>query len=342
MRARGVAHVLRKGVAGARRQVARKRAKPPPASESVAWCVDELIQLRDRIWVSGWIHNTVEATPITDVWLRFPDGEPQPARHGLPRPDVAEVHGPGADACGFEFATHAPPDRYVDELLLGARAGRETVEFDHLVHPHIETDPYHTLEKRFWDHLEQLPRGRVLEMGSRARSGNTRRDRIHDRLEYVGLDIVEGPNVDVVGDGHELDTLFPPHHFDAVFALSVFEHLLMPWKAAAGINRVLRPGGWVLVGTHQTFPLHDRPWDFWRYSNDAWRGLFNSATGFRIVDVAMGERAAIVPLASHAITRDTHMGEAYMAAGVIAEKVADTDLRWQATVAEILEDPYPG
>ena len=45
---------------------------------------------------------------------------------------------------------------------------------------------------------------------------------------YVGFDIARGPNVDVVGDAHELSRHFPADHFDAVFALSVFEHLAMP------------------------------------------------------------------------------------------------------------------
>jgi hypothetical protein len=27
-----------------------------------------------------------------------------------------------------------------------------------------------------------------------------------------------------------------------------------------------------------------KPWDFWRFSGDAWHALFNEKTGFRVVD----------------------------------------------------------
>jgi hypothetical protein len=41
--------------------------------------------------------------------------------------------------------------------------------------------------------------GRILEIGSRARGGHTYyKNLVYPRLEYVGLDIYEGPNVDVI------------------------------------------------------------------------------------------------------------------------------------------------
>ena len=49
---------------------------------------------------------------------------------------------------------------------------------------------------------------------------------------YVGFDIHPGAGVDVVGDAHKLSTYFPLNSFDAVFAFSVFEHLVFPWKVA--------------------------------------------------------------------------------------------------------------
>jgi 2-polyprenyl-3-methyl-5-hydroxy-6-metoxy-1,4-benzoquinol methylase len=44
--------------------------------------------------------------------------------------------------------------------------------------------------------------------------------------------------------------------FDALVAVAVFEHLERPWIAAKEVARVLKPGGFAYVSTHQTFPLH--------------------------------------------------------------------------------------
>lgn len=67
-------------------------------------------------------------------------------------------------------------------------------------------------------------RAKVLEICPRARSGNTYRHHLPADIDYVGLDVLPGPNVDIVGDAHKLSHLFRLNHFDAVFALSTFEH----------------------------------------------------------------------------------------------------------------------
>ncbi len=107
--------------------------------------------------------------------------------------------------------------------------------------------------------------------------------------EYVGLDIKEGPNVDVVGDAHDLVDAVGRDGFDAVFSIATFEHLAMPWKAVLAVNQVLISKAWSIWA--RAPGLHEHPVDFWRFSDQAWRALFNKATGFEIVEVAMGEPA---------------------------------------------------
>ena len=68
-----------------------------------------------------------------------------------------------------------------------------------------------------------------------------------------------GTNVDVVADAHELSSSFPRGNFHAVFALSVFEHLAMPWKVVLEPNAILAHGALVFVQTPQTYPLHNEP-----------------------------------------------------------------------------------
>jgi SAM-dependent methyltransferase len=65
--------------------------------------------------------------------------------------------------------------------------------------------------------------------------------------------------------------------FDALVAVAVFEHLERPWIAAKEVARVLKPAGWCYISTHQTFPLHGYPSDFFRFSKEALALIFCDA-----------------------------------------------------------------
>ena len=87
----------------------------------------------------------------------------------------------------------------------------------------------------------------------------------------------------VVADAHQLSSVLPASYFDAVTSTAVFEHLVMPWKVAIEMNRVMKVGAWAFIYTHQTIGMHDLPWDYFRFSDNAWKGIFNRHTGFEII-----------------------------------------------------------
>ncbi len=202
-------------------------------------------------------------------------------------------------------------------------------------------DPAAALFDRFSAELHARPPGRVLEIGSRARSGNEYKHIVPPTWDYVGLDVMEGPNVDLVGDAHELATVVGDQRFDAVFAISVFEHLLMPWKVAVEMNKVLDVGGLAFIATHQSYPLHDVPWDFWRFSDTAWPALFNAATGFEIVDVAHGQRATVVPWAANLATWTIGPHPAWLLSTVLARKTGEATVSWPVDAAGLIQTAYP-
>jgi SAM-dependent methyltransferase len=307
---------------------------------SLRWFVDEIVTFRRRVWLAGWVHDPDRE--IAGLSVAFPDGDPVPvARWRLASPAAVEEVGAEAGTSGFAIDLPAPDGRYADELALEVRyADGTVVRLVDLHGPATDRDPYHRIERSFWERLGGVE-GDVLEVGSRNRSGPVRRGQVGDGRRYVGFDILEGPNVDVVGDAHELSRHFPARSFAAVFAVATFEHLVMPWKAVLEINKVLAPGGIVWVATHQTYPLHEIPWDFYRYSNDGWRGLFNPSTGFAILEVGMGEPAAVVATRSHSLTRDMDAGQAYLGAAVIAQKIGDTALTWPVRTEDVVGNVYP-
>ncbi len=205
-------------------------------------------------------------------------------------------------------------------------------------------DPYHVLFEEFVSIGQSMPAPAVLEIGSRNVSGIMRRDIFPHCSEYVGLDILPGEGVDIVGDVHRLSEACPDHHFDLVYGISVFEHLLFPWKAVLEINRVMKPGGYIHVSSHPAWPAHELPWDFWRYQSNGFHALFNKYTGFEIVSLAEGLPCKVYSLVDDIPTRGLWAFTVNLGVAVIARKTGDyrSDLlKWDMEVSDAIETMYP-
>lgn len=306
---------------------------------SLAYCIDEFCASHEGIRVRGWAFDS--EVEIVGLTLRWPSGELHPiASMKQPSPDVQAAHGDRAANCRFDEICRAPPGvaNLAGAEIIVNTGGGDAV----LVHLEaLSADPGHALISQFFQALHDTPPGRLLEIGSRARSGHTRRSLLPPEWSYVGLDVMNGPNVDIVGDAHELSDLFEPNSLDAAMAFSTLEHLLMPWKFVVELNRILKPGAIGLFTTHQTWPLHDAPWDFFRFSDTAWTGLLNRATGFEIVAARMGEPCRVVANKLHAAV-DFDVGSVgYLISVVLFRKVAETALRWPVAVSDITQTAYP-
>jgi hypothetical protein len=69
-------------------------------------------------------------------------------------------------------------------------------------------------------HPEHFKDNKVLDIGSLDINGNNKF--LFDNSEYIGLDIAEGNNVDVVCIGHEYDA--PDETFDTIISTEALEH----------------------------------------------------------------------------------------------------------------------
>lgn len=184
---------------------------------------------------------------------------------------------------------------------------------------------------------------RVLEVGARAVSGVTVRERFALGVDYVGMDVHSGPNVDITGDAHVLSEMFTPESFDGVFSLSVFEHLLMPWVVVLETNKILKMGGLTMIATHPTWPPHELPWDFWRFQENAFWALFNKSTGFELLAVVSSTPSRIFPMQRASYLLGTTKTIAPMGVSVIARKIGPVDPRisWPLRAADITDSAYP-
>jgi hypothetical protein len=214
------------------------------------------------------------------------------------------------------------------------------VNLSTLIEDRLARYPSYAISKEFNDTIRSHEGAKVLDLGGRDRS-KVDRSQFFPDVDYTVLDIIPGENVDVVGDAHNLSRYFGENSFDYIVSISVFEHLSMPWKVALEMNKVLKIGGKAMILTHQSIGLHDFPWDFFRFSDSAWDGIFNSKTGFKILHRILDHENFILPFLIRPIMLDAEKSAGFEVSLVIVEKVSECSLEWGVEQAEILATSYP-
>ena len=139
------------------------------------------------------------------------------------------------------------------------------------------------LSTEFVKFMETIEKPKVLELGtlrSNKAVSTMHRNFVPHAGEYVGTDAYPGLDVDFMADIHEISKIVGEEVYDAVISCSSFEHFKYPHLAAHEIMKIVKVGGALFVQTHQTFPLHSYPYDYFRFSQDAILGLFGTKMGF--------------------------------------------------------------
>lgn len=152
--------------------------------------------------------------------------------------------------------------------------------------------------------LDEIERPQVIEVGTLRSDPEfpTHHTAWAPHGSWLRADAYPGQDVDIVVDAHHL--MWKPggdgrpelgaEVFDAYVACSVFEHLARPWRAMDQAAQVVRPGGLVYVQTHQTFPLHGYPSDYFRFSKEALAVIMEDA-GLRVLHAGYLYPCKIVP-----------------------------------------------
>ena len=104
--------------------------------------------------------------------------------------------------------------------------------------------------------------------------------------EYIGLDIEESGHshkneaIDVFYDGGNIP--FADNHFDSAFSSEVFEHVFNLDEVLRELQRVLKPGGHLLITVPFVWDEHEVPYDFGRYTSFGIAHVLKKA-GFELV-----------------------------------------------------------
>jgi SAM-dependent methyltransferase len=99
----------------------------------------------------------------------------------------------------------------------------------------------------------------------------------------VCFDFEASPAVDVRGAAEQLP--FRDATFDCVFASEVLEHVGNDETSVREINRVLKPGGAVIITVPFVYPVHEAPHDYRRFTQYGLQALLGR-NGFRVDEVA--------------------------------------------------------
>ena len=91
-------------------------------------------------------------------------------------------------------------------------------------------------------------------------------------IDVVSFDIYWSRDVTFLADGHAIP--LTTGSVDAVWVQAVLEHVADPIDVVAEITRVLRPGGLVFADTPFLWPVHERAYDFTRWTPSGHRWLF--------------------------------------------------------------------
>jgi len=139
--------------------------------------------------------------------------------------------------------------------------------------------------ERCLDHEQELS---ILDVGSLDVNGSYKPLFANPKWTYTGLDLVPGPNVDIVSE-EPYRYPFSDDSFDVVISGSVLEHVEDVSAFVREIARVMKPDGILCVIAPWTYPEHKYPRDCWRILPDGMKLLLEKVAGVNVLDIHKNE-----------------------------------------------------
>jgi predicted SAM-dependent methyltransferase len=110
---------------------------------------------------------------------------------------------------------------------------------------------------------------KVIDFGSYDVNGTLRP--LFNNHEYIGIDMSEGPNVDIVCENNSVP--LPDNSCDVIVSSSNFEHDELFWLTFLEMCRLVRNDGYIYINAPSAGPYHAHPVDCWRFYADSWKAL---------------------------------------------------------------------
>ena len=148
---------------------------------------------------------------------------------------------------------------------------------------HVES--YEIMQEFARKYLDQNANLDILDVGSYDVNGSYKELFKNASWNYTGLDMVEGPNVDIVS--------VSPYNFglakqyDVVVSGNCLEHVEAPWLWIKEVEKATKKGGMVCIVTPFSIGEHRYPVDCWRILPDAYRYLLTEVADFDVIETKL-------------------------------------------------------
>jgi len=208
------------------------------------------------------------------------------------------------------------------QQIIAQREGRKNLPFSSKGYGDVSLEKVISLVKPL-----QAPK--IIELGTKqsmvGRSTHRRgifKNSGVDVSNYILSDFDKGHDVELIADIHKFGEVVPNESVDLIMAYSVYEHLKYPDLCSLNLLKALKVGGYLSIQTHQTFPLHAYPYDYFRFSIEAFEGIFNPLMGCTVVGAQYQYPAVIIPHDPRPVW-DT-LAESYLNVIILVKKVSTT------------------
>lgn len=137
--------------------------------------------------------------------------------------------------------------------------------------------------------------------------------------KYVGVDMQKGPGVDLILNLHSIGLL--SESVGTVLVLDTLEHVEYPRKTIEEIHRILKSDGILVISSVMNFPIHNFPYDYWRFTPEAFRSFlkpfrssfvdFAGDSNFPHTEVGIGFKGSVSENVMREFTRRFKHWKAY-------------------------------
>lgn len=131
----------------------------------------------------------------------------------------------------------------------------------------------------YYKRLEQIAKGKknltILELGSgykvRGRDYYSAKHLFDSSNQFIQSDI----NPDFGHKVIDVTSMNYSNEYDIILCLNVLEHVYDFNKAINNIHKALKENGTIIIAVPVFYPLHDEPYDYWRFTEHAIRKLLD-------------------------------------------------------------------
>lgn len=126
---------------------------------------------------------------------------------------------------------------------------------------------------------QEIAGKRIMEVGAYDVNGSVRPIiELLEPREYIGIDMVPGPGVDIVCRAEQLVEKFGRDSFDVVISCTTLEHIKNWRSTISNMKNICKPDGLLIMVVPSVWPFHAFPHDYWRYSGEDIRQIFADCT----------------------------------------------------------------